>query len=484
MNKSMNRNYTNVVLLALMLGCSVLNAQLVPNLKVSKLTPTYVECDSYGTDWAYGDCAYNAVTIGQNGKIYFSISSHKGQQSAHVFEFDPKTQKVRTLWSVDRTVPPDGFVTQGKIHSFMGEKNGELYLVTHDAWYHQDHKDPATGIVQKPYQGGYVFAVDMNSGKGRVVSMPFPNRPSQLCNGKEIIPVAGEGMITGLFDPKSDNFYVLSWPSAIFAKINVTDGKVTEMGPMQQGAYTVPDKIKTKDGKEISNPKYEVTLRVLGLDSDGNIYGSRRSGEIWKYDPKTEKVSIMKSRMEEGTPKKMGPPSEELLNYWRTIVWDNQDKAFYGIHWSTTWLFKFDPNKDKVEPVTNWRARASLNEPSVAGRSQLSLAVGPDHRLYGFVHADPLKPHLKRSVHLVSYDLDKKKYKDHGVVTDGDSALMFAESCEVASNGDVYTVGWMEAKPGDKGAISKAGKSGPSETAEHSYKMCLVRVPAGSINKD
>jgi hypothetical protein len=480
----MNRIYANVVLSVLLLGCSVLNAQLVPNLKTSRPAPIFVECDSYPTTWAHGDCAYNAVTVGGNGKIYFSVSTHKAQQSAHVFEFDPKTEKVRTLWSVDQTVPPDGFVTQGKIHSFMGEKNGELYLVTHDAWYHRDHKDPATGKVQKPYQGGYVFAVDMNSGKGRIVSMPFPDRPSRLHAGKEIVPVAGEGMITGIFDPKSDHFYVLSWPSGIFAKINVNDAKVTEMGPMQQGCYTVPEKIKTKDGKEISNPKYEVTLRVLGLDGDGNVYGSRRSGEIWKYDPQTEKIAILKARMEQATPQMMRPPSEELLNYWRTIVWDSQDKVFYGIHWATTWLFKFDPKKDKVESVTNWRARASLNEPSVAGRSQLSLAVGPDHRLYGFVHADPLKSNLKRSVHLVSYDLNQKKYKDHGVVTDGDSALMFAESCEVAPNGDVYTVGWMEAKAGEKGVISKPGKSGPSETADHSYRICLVRVPADNINKD
>jgi hypothetical protein len=63
-------------------------------------------------------------------------------------------------------------------------------------------------------------------------------------------------------------------------------------------------------------------------------------------------------------------------------------------------------------------------------------------------------------------------------------ALMFAESCAVASDGDVYTVGWVEVPPALREEVLKRRAQGPSETRAETYVMALVRVPAANIRLD
>ena len=108
--------------------------------------------------------------------------------------------------------------------------------------------------------------------------------------------------------------------------------------------------------------------------------------------------------------------------------------------------------------------------------------MGPRHVLYGFVHAPALKKGVKRSVHLITYELDRRAFKDHGYVQDSAGmALMFAESCAVAPNGDVYTVGWVEIPAARQAELRKRRAEGPGETRSEAYVMALVRVPAEHV---
>src|SRR5262245_20386260 len=105
----------------------------------------------FETEWKEGDCAYHAVLIGSNRKVYFSIGSHVPGQPAHVFEFDPEVQRIRKLWDTSRLFKPNSSVVQGKIHSPMFEMGEELLICTHTSWYFHDHTNPINGQSQRPY---------------------------------------------------------------------------------------------------------------------------------------------------------------------------------------------------------------------------------------------------------------------------------------------------------------------------------------------
>lgn len=453
-------------------GCAPSLASLAPGVAVAEAPSAPLAAEVYHTGWAEGDCAYHAVTVGSDGKIYFSVSSHVPGQSAHVFVFDPAARKVKPLWQADRTLPAPGAVTQGKIHSPLAEWSGELLLATHTSWYRQDHRDAGTGQVRQPYPGGRVFSVNMATGRGTVVAAPLGEYRAVAVAGKEEVPMAGQGLIASVFDARNAALYVSSWPGAILARVDVRSGEVLNLGPRQERAETVP----------AGAPGYQRALRTLGLDRDGNVYGSDAHGRIWKYDAGARAVSPMQSRMEDGT---RGEPPAEVpwLNMWRTLVWDDGERVFYGVHWSTSWLFRFDPRTDRIRPVAPWRARHMLTADVNPDYAQLGLAMGPRRVLYGLVHAPAAGEGTKRSVHLVTYDLARRELRDHGRVVGADGrALTFAESCAVAPNGDVYTVGWMEVAPELREELARKRLRGPEETAALPYLMALVRIPAEKIS--
>jgi hypothetical protein len=185
--------------------------------------------------------------------------------------------------------------------------------------------------------------------------------------------------------------------------------------------------------------------------------------------------------MEQATPVKM-PSKVPWLNMWRTIVWEPFEEVFYGIHWSTSWLFRFNPNKDSLKPVAPWRAYHLIAADKNPDYAQLGLALGPGRVLYGLVHAPALKKGAKRSVHLLTYDISRKTLHDHGpIYEEKGKALMFTQSCAVADNGDVYTVGWMEAEKQSFDELLKLRENGPSETRSFAYVMALVRIAYQNI---
>ena len=164
---------------------------------------------------------------------------------------------------------------------------------------------------------------------------------------------------------------------------------------------------------------------------------------------------------------------------WRTIVWDGTEKVFYGVHWASSWLFRFDPAADTIAPVMRWGPIGK----TVMDDAQLGLAMGPGRVLYGFVHSPAVKANVQRSVHLITLDLERRRFEDHGrVVGPAGRVLMFAESCAVAANGDVYTVGWMEIAPRRAAEVRRKRLDGGVPEVTYDFVMSLVRIPAANIS--
>lgn len=444
---------------------------LAPGITITRDRRGRLIAEVYDINWPQGDAAFHAVHVGSNGKVYFTVCSHAAGQPAHLFEFDQHLRMVRKLWDTSLSLANDGSVVQGKIHSPLAEINGELFACTHSSWFREDHTDPRTGQIQSPYPGGCVFAVRMNSGQGRIIAGPLDQNPATAFVRPGKMYMKGQGLVTGIFDTRRMMLYAISWPSAIFLKVNLITGAVGSYGAQQENGETVPR----------SDSGYQLVLRTLGLDDDGNVYGSTGRGQIWKYDPVTDQTVLMNSRMENGTRAKL-PVKRPWLNMWRTILWNQHERVFYGIHWSTSWLFRFDPRADQIAPVAPWRACHMITAAKNPDNAQVGLAMGADHVLYGLVHAPSLKKSAMRSVHLLTYDINRKLLKDHGAILAQDGkALMFAQSCAVAPNGDVYTVGWIEVERELRAEISKLREIGPIETQAFPYLMALVRIPADRI---
>jgi hypothetical protein len=445
---------------------------LAPGITITRDRRGTVVAEVYDINWPQGDSAFHAVHVGSNGKVYFTVSSHAAGQPAHLFEFDPHRRIVRKIWDTSVLLANDASVAQGKIHSPLAEINGELFGCTHSSWFREDHTDPHTGRIQSPYPGGCVFAVHIESGQGRIIAGPLDQNPATAFvrpPGK--MYMKGQGVVTGVFDIGRKTLYAISWPSAIFLRVNLLTGAVRSYGPQQENAETVPR----------SGSGYQMVLRTLGLDDDGNVYGSTGRGQIWKYDPVFDQIVLMNSRMENGTRAKL-PVKVPWYNMWRTVLWSSHERAFYGIHWSTSWLFRFDPRTDQIAPVAPWRACHMITAAKNPNYAAVGLAMGPDDVLYGFVHAPSLKKSAIRSLHLLTYDIKRKLLKDHGEILGQDGkAVMFAQSCAVAPNGDVYTVGWVEVEQQLRAELTKMREIGPIETRGFPYLMALVRIPADRI---
>lgn len=443
--------------------------------------PEPLIAEVYDPNFPESDCSYHGVYCAGNGKVYFTLSAHSIAIWNRVYRFDAKTKAVDLFWTARSTTPEKGHVAQGKIHSPLAECNGELFLCTHSGHYRPEHKLPGSGVVVEPYKGGYVFAVAADTGKGRVVSAPLHERPVIVPRPKGPVPLGGEALISSVMDTRRGVFYALSWPSAIFVRVDVKTGEAKEYGKMQDGAETVPRHLPAQTGKKkVVNSRYQQICRTLAMDDEGHVYGSAGCGKIWKYDRQLDKVVTMKSRMPDATEGSM-PQAAPWLQLWRTIVWNDQEKVFYGVHWGTSWLFRFDPKADKIEPVMHW---APIGRP-VKDYAQLGLAMGSNQVLYGLVHAPSIKKGVQRSVHLATLDLRSRRFKDHGnVLGDNGMTLMFAESCAVAPNGDVYTTGWMEIPPERHAEVTKKRRDGGVPEVRYIFVMSLVRVPAERIRLD
>jgi len=473
----------SAVLLAVCLFAPSATAEMSITKSPAPTEPLLAEV--YDPGFPEADCSYHGVYCAPDGKVYFTLSAHSIAVWARLYQYDPKAKTVRLLWTPQSSTPGKGHVAQGKVHSPLAEHKGELFLCTHTGHYRPDHKLPGSDTEAKPYKGGYVYAVGKQTGKGRVVAAPLHNRPLEVPMPNGTVPLGGEALISSVMDTERGLFYALSWPSAIFVKVDVATGKVKEYGKMQDGGEAVErdlpaDPEAAGRQKREPNPKYQRICRTLTMDDDGNVYGSSGDGKIWKYDPKRDEVVVMESRMQDATRGAM-PQAAPNLHLWRTVVWDRNGKVFYGVHWGTSWLFRFDPKADRIEPIMHWAPAKG----QVKDYAQIGLAISPDQVLYGLVHAPPIKPKVQRSVHLITLDLKNLHFKDHGSVLSEDGmTLMFAETCAVAPNGDVYTAGWMEIPAERHEEVMQKRRDGGVPEVKYMFVMSLVRIPSDRIKLD
>jgi len=364
-----------------------------------------------------------ALLAASDGKVYVGLAYHGGD--GHLVYFDSKTGQMHDVGNLTELAGEQALHRgpQSKVHAKFGEgKDGRIYFGTH-AGYWWDYARFAT---KEGYPGAHWMAFDPKTGKVEDFGLGTPN----------------EGINTGAYDAKFNRIYGLTHPRAHFVYYDVATRLTVDKG-------------------RIDN--WESICRTLGIDDQGNVYGSFGEGQIFRYDPRVDAIRELKMRLPI-RPKgiSLGRDYNKSETAWRTVVWDAATRRFFGVEESASILFSFDPYAGADGEVKR------LGEFSIAGfrgardvpYATLSLALGHDRMLYYAAvghEFDYGGSGGSTPSHLMRYDINRSRVDDLGeMVLDDGRPVFGTNAADTAPDGTVYFVGAIEVR-------AEAGK--PPESA-------------------
>ncbi|MHC4444368.1 MAG: hypothetical protein ACYTF1_11690 [Planctomycetota bacterium] len=452
----------------------VVSAVAAGGAKVEKKTVAlesldgYITCELFDPDFTHGDNAYTGIVSASDGKIYFVVGSHNPDHACRFFSFDPADRKLSLIAKMDEVVGEDEKkqYSQGKVHTRIYEHKQKLWFATHTAYYQTAASgvDYAPVIDYKgkgPYRGGHFMSYDLYRGKFTSLARTLPN----------------EGIITMAMDKKAGVLYGLTWPSGILMSYDINSQDFRSWGAVQgRGEW------------EHKPFKWDMICRTLGVDANSFVYGSTMDGRIWKYDPaKLLRVSFIK-----GLDLKRVPFSQsatetvkgEFRNNWRTIEWNRKTKSFWGLHFECSTLFEFVPVQNYLRAVAELGHEAYHGMPRNPEISQLGFTIGPKNTIFYLAHGPAVtiegRKDMQSSLYLITYQIDKAKYTNHGPILSGNKRrVFFSESIAIGPDDGIYTVAWVEITDPQRAAKIMAARlqGAPDETQQTAYEMLLVRLP-------
>ena len=373
------------------------------------------------------DGNWAALLAASDGKVYAGLAYHGGD--GHLAYYDSKTDRMYDAGNLTELCGESHLKRgpQSKIHAKFGEgKDGRIYFGTH-AGYWWDYARFAT---REGYPGAHWMAFDPKTGRVEDFGLGVPN----------------EGVNTGAYDPLFNRIYGLTHPRGHFVYYDVATRRAVDKG-------------------RVNN--FESICRTLGIDDEGNVYGSFGQGQIYRFDPRTDEIVELPARIpirEKGV--SLGRDYFKSETAWRTVVWDSQTRQFYGVDESATILFSFNPRAGSGGEV---RRLGQLSIPAYDDSREvpyatLSLTLGHDRKLYYGAAGrefDYGGSAGAATAHLITYDLNTAKREDLGemLLEDG-SRVLGTNAADTGPDGTIYMVGAIEVRPQAAKPVEAAGKIG------------------------
>jgi hypothetical protein len=373
------------------------------------------------------DGNWAALFAASDGKVYAGLAYHGGD--GHLAYYDSKTDRMYDAGNLTELCGESHLKRgpQSKIHAKFGEgKDGRIYFGTH-AGYWWDYARFAT---KEGYPGAHWMAFDPKTGRVEDFGLGVPN----------------EGVNTGAYDPLFNRIYGLTHPRGHFVYYDVATRRAVDKG-------------------RVNN--FESICRTLGIDDEGNVYGSFGQGQIYRFDPRTDEIVELPARIpirEKGV--SLGRDYFKSETAWRTVVWDSQTRQFYGVDESATILFSFNPRAGSGGEV---RRLGQLSIPAYDDSREvpyatLSLTLGHDRKLYYGAAGrefDYGGSAGAATAHLITYDLNTAKREDLGemLLEDG-SRVLGTNAADTGPDGTIYMVGAIEVRPQAAKPVEAAGKIG------------------------
>jgi hypothetical protein len=354
------------------------------------------------------DGNWAALKAASDGKVYVGLACHGC--NGHLVYYDSASNKMVDVGDLARLTGEDGLGVgpQSKIHAKFGEgKDGRIYFATHGGWWF----DYARFATQEGYPGLHYMAYDPKAGKVQDFG----------------IGPRFEGMNTGAYDPKFNRIYGLTHPRGHFVYYDVATGTKVDKG-------------------RINN--WDSICRTLGIDDQGNVYGSFGAGRIFQYDPRTDAIRELDARLPiRAKGRSLGRDYDKSETAWRVVVWDGETKRFYGVEESASTLFSFDPSAPSGSQV---KTLGQMCIPGFAERrdvpyATLSLALGHDRKLYYAAAGAEFDYGGSAGVaasHLMTYDLRSEKIEDLGEMRLSDGRpVLGTNAADTGPDGTIYFVG-------------------------------------------
>lgn len=402
--------------------------------------PATVRVDHrFFTGLEHMDGNWAALFAASDGKVYVGLAYHGG--GGHFVYYDAKAGRMHDIGDLNE-LTGEAHLRRGpqsKIHAKFGEgKDGRIYFGTHAGlWWNY-----ARFGTKEGYPGQHWMAYDPKTGRTEDFGIGVPN----------------EGINTGAYDPLFNRIYGLTHPRAHFVYYDVAKRKAVDLGRMDN---------------------WESICRTIGIDDEGNVYGSFGAGQIFRYDPRADDVRELSVRLpirDKGV--SLGRDYEKSETAWRTVVWDRESRQFYGIEESASILFSFNPRAGGDGEV---RRLGQLCIPGFENKREvpyatLTLALGRDRKLYYGAAArefDYGGSTGAEASHLIAFDLKSGVKQDLGEMhlEDG-SRVLGTNAAETAADGTIYMVGAVEVRqqPGDTTPIGGKVAGVPFRLALLMYK--------------
>ncbi len=144
---------------------------------------------------------------------------------------------------------------------------------------------------------------------------------------------------------------------------------------------------------------------------------------------------------------------------WRQTFWRAQDRMIYGVHGNSGYLFRFDPRSPRIEALERLTSEPSQRSGMFDQFSYgyLGFGLGPDGRTIHYLTGGPIYLDGKRlsgkattamgeargleNLHLITYDLEKSHYTDHGAVFyENSQRPLYVNALTVGRDGMGYTL--------------------------------------------
>jgi hypothetical protein len=366
------------------------------------------------------DGNWAALKAASDGKVYVGLACHGC--NGHLVYYDSMNNKMVDVGDLAKLTGEDGLGIgpQSKIHAKFGEgRDGRIYFATHGGWWF----DYARFATQEGYPGSHYMAYDPRTGKVQDFG----------------IGPRFEGMNTGAYDPKFNRIYGLTHPRGHFVYYDVATGAKVDKG-------------------RVNN--WDSICRMLGIDDQGNVYGSFGAGRIFQYDPRTDAIRELDAQLPiRAKGISLGRDYDKSETAWRVVVWDEATKRFYGVEESASTLFSFDPAEPSGSQI---KTLGQMCIPEFAERrdvpyATLSLTLGHDRKLYYAAAGAEFDYGGSAGVaasHLMTYDLRSGSVEDLGEMHLPDGRpVLGTNAADTGPDGTIYFVGAVAAKddPSDPG---------------------------------
>lgn len=428
------------------------------DLPEASATPPRLTARIHDSGFPLAHDTYNGMGTGSDGRIYYVLCTESIDVGARMFVYDPDRDSIRCLGDLTEACGEGGKKTipQGKSHVNFVEARGKLYFSTHVGYYSIIDGMEKIGVPPAgyhPYPGGHFLAYDLSTGKFEDLGLA----------------PQGEGILTMNMDAERGRLYALTWPSGCFLRRDLGKPEVRNFGRFAQ------------EGENGRGPTYRTLCRSIAINPDnGAVYFSTGDGAILRYRPETDAVETVPDEdLKKDYFGLYDPTSPGHMGYnWRQTAWFAPEKAIYGVHGNSGYLFRYDTAANRVEVLDRLTSLPSQRSGMFDQFSYgyLGFALGPDGRTLHYLTGGPVYRDGKRvkgkestamgeskgieNLHLVTYDIPTRRYRDRGAIffENGDRPA-YVNSIAIGKDGTVYTL--SRVKRNDKTVTDLVSIRGP-----------------------